>query len=127
MTRYRIWSLPVAFILLACAFAGEFYTGPSRNLVNPYAGDFFIVGWLYFLLSFVAPRLSPRWKWVIIFGFATAIELFQATGIPNSPSIPRWLVFWIGNTFAPWDLVCYAAGTLLAVVIDVPLRRRVLP
>lgn len=52
------------------------------------------------------------------------VELLQATGISNSPLVPRLLVFWIGNAFDPWDLACYALGTLLAVGIDARLRKQ---
>lgn len=124
MNRYRCWSLVASLVLLGCAFATRFCAGPLAEIVRPYLPDLFIVGWLYFCLSVVLPRLGLWTKGGITIGFASAVELFQATGIPDSPAMPRPLVFWIGNTFNRIDFVCYALGVLLAMGIDTVLSKR---
>lgn len=121
---YRCWSLSASFLLLGGAFAAKFYTGPFTWLADRYLGDFFIVGWLYFGLGAMAPRLASTPKAGIIFGLASVIELFQATGIFASPETPKILAFWIGTTFDPWDFIPYALGTLLAMGIDVALKKQ---
>lgn len=79
---------------------------------------------MYFLFSAALPRLTLRVKAVTIFVLAAVVELFQATGIPGYPGMPRIIKFLVGTTFDPTDFVFYLLGVILSVAIDWKFARK---
>lgn len=79
-------------------------------------GDALYAVMIFGLVAIVRPQARPRWMGVIAFVICFALELFQLTGIPKT--LPRFLRTAIGDTFAWHDVVCYAAGAIVAVLIS---------
>lgn len=106
---------------MACSVAtGAFvllYRGPGRSIVRGHLGDLAIVVLLYFALSLAfAQKTSVRSRAVIVAVIAVATELFQSFG----PALHRSTLvdLTVGRTFDPWDLLAYALGIALAVLVD---------
>ena len=70
------------------------------------------------LVMVVAPALPGLAVAAIAFGFTTAIELLQLTGIPRAivDVFPAAHLL-LGNAFDPFDLVAYAVGAVVVFVL----------
>ena len=107
--------------------AGLHILGPMRQSPDPwhnwyysYFSDLALPFGFYFLLCMTEanfPPLRPWWlKAGLVFGAATAAEVLQYFGI-----------YALGITFDPLDIVAYAVGVLLAVVLERGIFARWLP
>lgn len=88
-------------------------------IIRPYGGDALAVVGVYCLVRFVA---LPRWRLALAGSllFAFAIEALQ--GIDAGARLgldPRSAAgIALGSTFDPFDLVAYAVGALLVVLVE---------
>ena len=119
----RLLNLLLSLCFLLFALASKSYTGPFHRFANHYLGDLFIVGWLYFLLLLVFPKLSPSLTAAVVLTISVFVEIAQAKLITKFPGVPSWILFWTGTTFDPLDLLVYLAGVSLAVSTDLFLIR----
>ena len=111
-TRTRLAFLATAVLILAA----EIYIAicVKGGFVRHYAGDVLAVVLLYALAraAFSVPPLNLPLK---IFAFAAALELAQYFGAVQILGIEnKILKVMIGGTFDFADLLCYAAGCVLA-------------
>ena len=111
-TRTRLAFLAAAILILAA----EIYIAicVKGGFVRHYAGDVLAVVLLYALARaiFSAPPLNLPLK---IFAFAAALELAQYFGAVQILGVEnKILKVMIGGTFDFADLLCYAAGCVLA-------------
>ena len=121
-TRTRLAFLAMAILILAT----EIYIAicVKGGFVRHYAGDVFAVILLYALArtAFSAPPLNLPLK---IFAFAVALELAQYFGAVQILGIEsKILKVMIGGTFDFADLLCYAAGCILAGAYEKFEKRR---
>ncbi len=95
-------------------------TGEWRSLYASYFSDLVVPFGFYFLLCASEtnlPVLRPWWiKAGLVFGIATSAEILQAFSI-----------YALGITFDPLDIVAYAAGVAVAVLVERGLFSRWLP
>ena len=88
------------------------------------AGDALYATMVFFGVGFVAPRLATRTAAAIALAFCVAIECSQAVHTPwldaVRETLPGRLV--LGQGFHAFDLVCYAIGVALGVVVELVLR-----
>ena len=115
-TQNRLAFLAAAGVLLAA----EIYIAicVKGGFVRHYAGDVLAVILLYALArtAFAAPPSNLALK---IFAFAAALELAQYFGAVQILGIEnKILKVMIGGTFDFADLLCYAAGCVLAGVYE---------
>jgi hypothetical protein len=110
--------LLLSFCFLLLALGSKRLSGPFHQVANNYLGDLFIVGWLYFLVVLVFPRLKPAVTAAIVFTMSAFVEIAQAYGLPLMPGLPDWVLFWSGAKFDPMDMAAYAAGAVLAALIN---------
>ncbi len=120
--RTRLSFLAAAVLILAA----EIYIAicVKGGFVRHYAGDVLAVILLYALTraAFSAPPLNLPLK---IFAFAAALELSQYFGAVQILGIEnKILKVMIGGTFDFADLLCYAAGCVLAGVYERFEKRR---
>lgn len=120
--RTRLAFLAAAVLILAV----EIYiaTCVKGGFVRHYAGDILAVILLYALAraAFSKPPSNLPLK---IFAFAAALELAQYFGAVQILGIEnKILKVMIGGTFDFADLLCYAAGCILAGVYDKFEKRR---
>ena len=111
-TQTRLAFLAAAGVILAA----EIYIAicVKGGFVRHYAGDVLAVILLYALARaiFSVPHLNLPLK---IFAFAAALELAQYLGVVQILGIEnKILKIMIGGTFDLTDLLCYAAGCILA-------------
>ena len=120
--RMRLAFLAAAVLILAA----EIYIAicVKGGFVRHYAGDVLAVILLYVLARaiFSAPPLNLPLK---IFAFAAALELAQYFGAVQILGIEnKILKVMIGGTFDFADLLCYAAGCVLAGAYEKFEKRR---
>ena len=120
--RTRLAFLATAGVILAA----EIYIAicVKGGFVRHYAGDVLAVILLYALVRaiFSAPPLNLPLK---IFAFAAALELAQYLGAVQILGVEsKILKVIIGGTFDLTDLLCYAAGCVLAGVYEKFEKRR---
>ena len=120
--RTRLAFLAAAVLILAI----EIYIAicVKDGFVRHYAGDILAVILLYALARaiFSVPPLNLPLK---IFAFAAALELAQYFGAVQILGIEnKILKVMIGGTFDLADLLCYAAGYVLAGVYEKFEKRR---
>jgi len=88
---------------------GESYRGPFPLFVNGYMIDILLTMTLVLLLGLVGSRLirSALFRGVAVFGFGCFVEASQYFGRP-----------FFGSTFDPLDILAYAAGVTLGLLLD---------
>ncbi len=91
------------------------------RLWDHHAGEVLYACMVTLLVIVARPALRPRVVAAIAMGLCTALELFQATGIPARA--PRLLRFVLGATFAWSDLACYLVGVALVALAHRFARR----
>ena len=79
-------------------------------------GDVLYAVMIGFLVRGLRPGASSRVLGLVTFAICFGIELFQRTGL--LARAPRIVQLALGTTFAWHDVACYAAGALIAVVLD---------
>lgn len=95
------------------------------GFVSDAAGDALYAALIYLLVAFLAPRWASWATGSVALAWCVAVELFQLTGLPEQWGAafrPLMLVF--GTVFSPSDLLFYALGVAVAVVVDAAVRRR---
>ena len=118
MTK-RVITTGIALTVGALHFiTGENYRGPLPDFVNGYLIDILLPMSLYFLLSLFQNKVirSPLFRAWAVFGFGCIVETSQFFGRP---------IF--GNTFDPLDILAYAGGVLLGILLDLVLFPRFIP
>jgi hypothetical protein len=94
--------------------------------VAKYSGDAVWALLVFFLLGFLFPR-KPTWRIALLAAaFATTIEFLQ---LYHAPWINHLRSLWIGrmilgSTFNPPDLLAYAVGIVIGVMLDRALTFR---
>jgi hypothetical protein len=111
--------------LIPIGLATKFYHGPGHLWVMMYAGDIFYPMFWFFLGMLILPRVHPMKMSLAVFLFCTAVEFTQLLNGPlllwlRQSFIGRTLV---GVSFVWMDIVYYAAGCVVAVVVYYGLVR----
>lgn len=93
---------------------------PLPAIIAAYGGDTLYATLIFFLAALLWPR-APTWKLATAaLGFCYAIELSQLYHAPWLDALRRTLPgrLVLGSGFRWDDLLCYAAGVLLAAAVD---------
>ena len=120
--RSRLAFLAVAGVILVT----EIYIAVcvKGGFVRPYAGDVLAVILLYALARAIF-SVTPSNLPLKIFAFAAALEIAQYFGVVQILGVEnKILKVMIGGTFDFADLLCYAAGCVLAGVYEKFEKRR---
>lgn len=110
-------------ILIALLTAGIFIIGADwtnetiRRLFHSYFADLAIPFCYYFLLVLVEEKQPWLRHWynkaVVVFGLCATSETLQ-----------YFSIYALASVFDPWDYAMYAAGVLLAALVDRVVFRR---
>ena len=107
----------IGFLLLVAAEVciGVFY---FNYFIRAYIGDVIIVWVLYCLFrSFVPKKFSSYGIAVGILVFSFAVEFLQKAHIADILGVKNELLrIIIGTSYAPEDLWCYVAGTVVTIL-----------
>lgn len=120
--RRRILALAGIVVVVAGLSVHAF---APDGFVSDAAGDALYAALIYLLVAFLAPRWASWATGSVALAWCVAVELFQLTGLPEQWGAafrPLMLVF--GTVFSPSDLLFYALGVAVAVVVDAAVRRR---
>lgn len=116
--------LTLATIILGLAARQARASLPSS--INPYLGDVLWAAMVFFLIAALRPAASGRWIAIAAAAFSLAIETSQLYHAPWIDGIRHTRLggLVLGFGFLWSDLVCYAAGILLAANVDRALTQR---
>jgi hypothetical protein len=97
---------------------GAHYQGPLPGFVNGYLIDVLLPMTLYLLLGLFQNQFVrlPLLRAGAVFGFGCLVEASQYLGYP---------IF--GTTFDPLDLLAYAGGACLGILLDLVVFPRLFP
>ena len=97
---------------------GENYRGPFPVFVNGYLIDILVPMTLFLRMSLLQNEVirSTAFRACAIFGFGCFVETSQYFGYP---------IF--GNTFDPFDILAYAGGILLGILLDLVIFPQLIP
>ena len=117
----RTYLLATFGVILAGILSRVGATG--YRVLDKYAGDALYAIMVYTLLSVVAVRCSPAYKFATCLLVMLAIEVFQVTHIAAGWSqrgnlLLRILARLLGTTFSWLDMLAYGIGLLLIVGVD---------
>ncbi|MFF2076782.1 DUF2809 domain-containing protein [Kitasatospora sp. NPDC058162] len=116
--------LPAAAAALLTVAAGLGVRAVLSGGVAKYAGDALYTVLVYALVVLVAPRVRPVRAALVATAVSWAVELFQATGLPDAWGRRSALVHLVlGSTFNPPDLLWYPVGAAGAALLHGVLRR----
>ena len=124
-TRKMAMCYGVAALLL---FFIEFVIGMWLNdwhFVRAYLGDVLVIPLIYCIIRIFTNKL-PRTMPLIVFGIGVVTEITQYFKLYailgfEKHSLPAIL---LGTGFSWWDMVCYAAGTVLIYLAEWLLFRK---
>jgi hypothetical protein len=93
-------------------------------LWDKYLGDVVYALFFYLICSLLFNRSSALHKagWTAL--YVTAIEVLQLSGIPLQLNRSEYMIIRLfaylvlGSTFSGWDLLAYAVGIVIAVLLD---------
>ncbi|WP_455716246.1 ribosomal maturation YjgA family protein [Anaerosporobacter sp.] len=89
------------------------------TLIRPYIGDVLVIGLLYTFIRIFIPEHIHRLPY-LLFGFSTIIEILQYFNFASLLDCVNSEVLRIvlGSTFDLKDILCYAFGTMIIVIIQ---------
>jgi hypothetical protein len=118
MTK-RIIITSIALVVAGLHFiTGENYRGPFPAFVNGYMIDILLPMTMVLLMGLFQTTWlrSNIFRVCAVFGFGCFVELSQYFGYPV-----------LGSTFDPLDILAYAGGVLMGVLLDLVLFPRLIP
>ena len=118
MTK-RTVIVAIALIVAALHFVtGEQYQGPFPVFVNGYMIDILLPMTLFLLMGLIQNRIirSALFRALAVFGFGCFVEISQYFGRPL-----------FGSTFDPLDILAYAGGVGLGILLDLLFFRHLIP
>ena len=117
MNKKAIITIIALTVSLLHFITGESYRGPLPVFVNGYLIDILLPMMLYLLLGLVEARLirSPLFRATVVFLFGCIVEVSQYLGYPL-----------LGSTFDLLDILAYAGGVGLGLILDLILFPRLI-
>jgi hypothetical protein len=109
----------IALIVGALHFVtGEQYQGPFPVFVNSYMIDVLLPLAVFLLMSLFQNRVihTALFRACVVFGFGCFVEISQYFGCPL-----------FGSTFDLLDIVAYAGGVILGILLDLVVFPRLIP
>jgi len=96
---------------------GENYQGPFPVFVNGYLIDILLPMTMFLLMGLIENRIisSALFRALAVFGFGCFVEGSQYFGRP-----------FFGSTFDPLDILAYAGGVTLGLVLDLVIFLRLI-
>ena len=124
--RQRVPYVALAFLTIALGLAVHLRGRALDPAVRDILGDALWAAMIHWWIGALAPRASTLARAGVAMGICFAVEIGQLYRAPWIDAIRRTTVghLLLGSDFFPRDLAAYAAGVLLAVVVERTLLRR---
>lgn len=115
--KKRLYYLLIFIILMVIEVLIAIYVHDS--FIRPYVGDILVMGVLYTLIRVILPERIPYLPY-LLFAFASTIEILQYFDFSSIFDFlnSRVIKIILGSTFDFKDILCYAIGTILIVIIN---------
>ncbi|MEO5930514.1 MAG: DUF2809 domain-containing protein [Candidatus Kapaibacterium sp.] len=123
--RLRWFYILITLAVIPLGLGSRRYGGYLPAFIAAYAGDTLWTVMFYFIMVSLAPRLPVRRAAAIALAASYAIEILQLYHAPWIDSIRATTIggLALGFTFLWSDLLCYTVGVLIAVAVDITVRR----
>ena len=117
-----IYAVLFVLLMLIEIYIAAFVT---NVFVRSYLGDVFITLLICFFVQAVIPKkisLLPIW----VFLFALAVEIGQYFDVVKLLGLDDYKLIsvWFGRCYSFYDVICYAVGCLIFVVVDFLFLKR---
>lgn len=117
--RRRLFAA-LALITITIGLGVHLFGSALNPILRDVTGDILWAMMMYWLIGAFAPRLSIVVRGAMAYAICVAVELSQLYHAPSLDALrettPGHLV--LGSGFDPRDLVAYAAGVGMAIVMD---------
>jgi hypothetical protein len=124
-SRSRLWLFVCVIAVIALGLASREYPSLFPAILGKYPGDALWAMMVFGGLAFVAPRASTARLTVLAFAISCAVEFSQLYQAPWLNEIRGTTLghLALGSTFSWFDIAAYAAGVLVAFLVDALLMR----
>jgi hypothetical protein len=123
--RRRLFAA-VALITITIGLGVHLFGSALNSILRDVTGDILWAVMMYWLVGAFAPRMSIAARSAMTYAICTAVELSQLYHARSLDALrgttPGHLV--LGSGFDPRDLVAYAAGVGIAILIERAAHRR---
>ncbi|MBI9036945.1 MAG: DUF2809 domain-containing protein [Bacteroidales bacterium] len=118
--RNRIIYLVLIILSSLLGIGSRFFAEVLPDFIANYAGDTFWAMAVYFLVRFIFPGKNKIQSSIISFAFSVCIELSQFYHVPWLDNIRKTIIggLILGFGFMWSDLICYAAGIIIGLLLD---------
>jgi hypothetical protein len=116
-TRPAFTKLSLAIILVPIGLLTKVYSGIGVEVIhNHLGGVIYVIFWIL-LFSFIFPTYSPCKLTLWVFLVTCGIESTQLINTSTLELLRKNFFFraLFGNTFNPFDFICYLVGALLGL------------
>ena len=120
MKRSRLTSVALVAIAIVAGLLSRHFAEALPSVVAEYAGDVLWAFMVFWLFAIVAPGARTAILAAGAFATSVMVEVSQAWAAPWLVALRETRIgaLALGQGFLASDLVCYAAGVMLAVVVD---------
>jgi hypothetical protein len=124
-SRFIYALIIAAVITLGLASRTQLLKSSLPLFVSAYAGDTFYALMVFFGFGFLWPKLSTWRVAALAFGFSLFIELSQLYHAPWMDALRRTRIggLVLGFGFLWSDLLCYAAGVAVGVMLELSMPK----
>ncbi|MYN39762.1 DUF2809 domain-containing protein [Duganella sp. FT109W] len=125
MTRNRLWYCGITLAVIAVGLASRRFPAMLPAAAGKYPGDVLWTMMVFFGLAVIWPRLGVMRLTVAALAISYAVEfsqLYQAPWINALRTHPLGHLV-LGSTFNWPDLAAYTIGAVLAMLLELALRR----
>jgi len=118
--KNRIIYLSLIILASLLGIGSRFFAEVLPNFIANFAGDTFWAMAVYFLVRFVFPSKNKIQSSIISFAFSVLIEISQLYHAPWIDDIRKTIIggLILGFGFVWSDLICYAAGIIIGLLLD---------
>jgi hypothetical protein len=118
--KNRIIYFTLIILISLLGIGSRYFAEVMPDFIANYAGDTFWAMAVYFFLRFIIPKKSKITSSIIAYVFSVFIELSQFHHAPWLDEIRKTIIggLILGFGFMWSDLICYAVGIIIGVLLD---------
>lgn len=120
MRRSRLWLLVCVVAVIALGLASRKFPSLFPAILGKYPGDALWAMMVFAGLAFLKPQASTARLAILAFVISCAVEFSQLYQAPWLNAIRGTTLghLALGSTFSWFDIVAYAAGVVIALLVD---------
>ena len=124
MNRNRCLYLAILTLTIAAGLASRKFSGPPPNWVHAYLGDTLWAFMVFLIIGMIFPQKNTIWIAVATLMFSYGIEISQLYHAPWIDALRGYRLggLVLGYGFLRTDLLCYALGAGMGVLMEKALN-----